>query len=76
MRMKSPSRKGNCWDNACSESFFRTLKNEMKTLGGRHSAAEVRQSVFMYIEGYYNRIRLHSALGYVAPNVYYLTNTA
>ena len=67
---QSMSRKGNCWDNACAESFFKTLKRELETLDGRHSAAEVRQSVFMYIEAYYNRIRMHSALDYVAPNEY------
>ena len=67
---QSMSRKGNCWDNACAESFFKTLKWELETLEGRHSAAEVRQSVFMYIESYYNRNRIHSALDYVAPNVY------
>jgi transposase InsO family protein len=60
------SRKGNCWDNACAESFFKTLKGELETLEGRHCAAEVRQSVFMYIEAYYNRARLHSALDYAA----------
>jgi transposase InsO family protein len=68
---QSMSRKGNCWDNACAESFFKTLKRELETLDGKHSAAEVRQSVFMYIEAYYNRVRIHSALDYVAPNVYY-----
>jgi len=67
---QSMSRKGNCWDNACAESFFKTLKRELETLDGRHSEAEVRQSVFMYIEAYYNRVRLHSALDYVAPNEY------
>ena len=54
---QSMSRKGNCWDNACAESFFKTLKGELETLDGKHSVAEVRQSVFMYIESYYNRIR-------------------
>jgi len=73
---QSMSRKGNCWDNACAESFFKTLKRELETLDGRHSEAEVRQSVFFYIEAYYNRIRIHSALDYVAPNVFYLGNTA
>jgi transposase InsO family protein len=63
-------RKGNCWDNACAESFFKTLKRELETLDGNYSAGEVRQSVFMYLEAYYNRIRLHSALDYVAPNVF------
>jgi transposase InsO family protein len=67
---QSMSRKGNCWDNACAESFFKTLKRELETLGGKHSAGEVRQSVFMYVEAYYNRIRMHSALDYVAPNVF------
>jgi transposase InsO family protein len=65
---QSMSRKGNCWDNACAESFFKTLKRELETLDGRHSAGEVRQSVFMYIETYYNRVRLHSALDYAAPD--------
>jgi transposase InsO family protein len=64
---RSMSRKGNCWDNACAESFFKTLKRELETLDGGHAAAEVRQSVFMYLEAYYNRVRLHSALDYVAP---------
>jgi len=67
---QSMSRKGNCWDNACAESFFKTIKSELETLDGKHSAAEVRQSVFFYIEAYYNRIRIHSALDYVAPNMY------
>jgi transposase InsO family protein len=73
---QSMSRKGNCWDNACAESFFKTLKRELETLDGRHSEAEVRQSVFFYIEAYYNRIRMHSALDYVAPNMFSLDNLA
>jgi transposase InsO family protein len=67
---QSMSRKGNCWDNACAESFFKTLKRELETLEGRHTEAEVRQSVFMYIEAYYNRVRIHSALDYVAPDMF------
>jgi putative transposase len=63
-------RKGNCWDNARAESFFKTLKRELETLDGKHTAAEVRQSVFLYIEAYYNRLRLHSALDYVAPGMF------
>jgi putative transposase len=73
---QSMSRKGNCWDNACAESFFKTLKRELETLDGKHSEAEVRQSVFFYIEAYYNRIRMHSALDYVAPNVFNLRTPA
>jgi len=73
---QSMSRKGNCWDNACAESFFKTLKAELETLGGKHSEAEVRSSVFFYIEAYYNRERMHSTLDNVAPNVFYLRNVA
>jgi len=73
---QSMSRKGNCQDNACAESFFRTLKGELETLEGKHNSAEVRQAVFFYIEAYYNRVRLHSALDYVAPDVFYLRNAA
>jgi transposase InsO family protein len=67
---QSMSRKGNCRDNACAESFFKTLKRELETLDGKHSAGKVRQPVFMYIEAYYNRVRLHSALDYLAPDVF------
>jgi putative transposase len=64
------SRKGNCRDKACAESFFKTLKRELETLDGKHSAWDLRQPVFMYIEAYYNRVRLHSGLDYLAPNVF------
>jgi transposase InsO family protein len=67
---QSMSRKGNCWDNACAESFFKTLKRELETVNGNYSVGEVRQSVFMYLETYYNRIRLYSVLDYMAPNVF------
>jgi transposase InsO family protein len=67
---QSMSRKGNCWDNTCAESFFKTLKRELETLDGKHSAGEVRQSVFMYLEAYYNRVRMHSTLDYKAPDVF------
>ena len=73
---QSMSGKGNCWDNACAESFFKTLKGELETLDGKHSPAEVRQSVFMYIEAYYNRVRMHSVLDYVAPNMFNLGQSA
>ena len=73
---QSMSGKGNCWDNACAESFFKTLKRELETLDGRHSAVEVRQEVFYFIEVYYNRVRSHSALDYVAPNEYTLIKVA
>jgi transposase InsO family protein len=64
---QSMSRKGNCWDNACAESFFKTLKAELDILEGNHSSKEVQTGVFEYIEAYYNRRRRHSALGYAIP---------
>jgi transposase InsO family protein len=64
---RSMSRKGNCWDNACAESFFKTLKEELTVLEGKHSKGEVKTAVFEYIEIYYNKKRRHFALGYAAP---------
>jgi transposase InsO family protein len=72
---QSMSRKGNCWDNAPSESFFKTLKWELPIFKSKHSKQEVRTKVFEYIEIYYNRRRRHSALGYAIP-VALTTNTA
>ena len=66
----SMSRKGNCWDNAIAESFFHSLKTELIYLE-KYSTREIaKQSVFQYIEGYYNKIRRHSAIGFLAPEVY------
>jgi putative transposase len=73
---QSMNRKGNCRDNACAESFFKTLKWELETLDGKHSEPDVRQSVFFYIDAYYNRISIHSVLDYVSPNVFYLGKVA
>jgi transposase InsO family protein len=67
---RSVSRKGSHWDNARAETFFKTLRRELETADGGHGEAEVRQSVFLCLEAYYNRIPLHSALDYVAPNVF------
>jgi transposase InsO family protein len=64
---QSMSRKGNCWDNACAESFFKTLKSELEILGRRYTKKEIKTAVFEYIEVYYNRCRRHSALGYATP---------
>ena len=64
---QSMSRKGNCWDNACAESFFKTLKWELDILCGKNTKQEVRSGIFEYIEMYYNRRRRHSALGYATP---------
>jgi len=65
--LQSMSRKGNCWDNACAESFFKTLKWELDILNGKNTKQEVRTGLFEYIEIYYNRRRRHSALGYAIP---------
>jgi len=67
MLVRSMSRKGNCWDNACAESFFKTLKREVEELDGRTSRRKVKSAVFEYIEVHYNRIRLHSRNGYKLP---------
>jgi transposase InsO family protein len=71
LMIQSMSRKGNCWDNACAESFFKTLKREVTELGGNVSRKKVRLAVFEYIEVYYNRIRLHSRNGYKSPEMMY-----
>lgn len=63
----SMSRKGNCWDNAVSESFFASLKKELVHQRDYATREEARQSIFQWIETFYNRIRLHSHLGYVSP---------
>ena len=64
---QSMSRRGNCWDNAPSESFFATLKRECVNQRIFASRAEARTAIFEYIEIYYNRERLHSTLGYRTP---------
>lgn len=66
----SMSRKGECHDNAVAESFFHTLKEELVHDKNYTNRREARQSIFEYIELYYNRQRLHSYLGYEAPLKY------
>jgi transposase InsO family protein len=63
----SMSRKGNCWDNAVAESFFATLKAELIRPTKWTTRSELRNAVFEYIEGFYNRRRLHSAISYKTP---------
>ena len=63
----SMSRKGNCWDNACIESWHSLLKKELVYLSHFRTRAEARTALFEYIEVFYNRQRLHSALGYRTP---------
>jgi transposase InsO family protein len=62
----SMSRTGNCYDNAVMESFFATLKAECVT-AQFVSREEARMAIFQFIEGWYNRQRLHSSLGYLSP---------
>ncbi|MDD1611159.1 MAG: IS3 family transposase [Methylococcaceae bacterium] len=64
---QSMSRKGNCWDNAVSESFFHTLKTECVNHENYSTREAARKSIFDYIEVFYNRQRLHSSNGYLSP---------
>jgi putative transposase len=64
---QSMSGKGNCYDNAQAESFWARLKAELLEDGAFRYVDEARSEVFSYIEGYYNRIRRHSAIGYLSP---------
>ncbi|GAB6140193.1 hypothetical protein JCM14076_09220 [Methylosoma difficile] len=73
---QSISRKGNCWDNAVSESFFHTLKTERVHHQTFRNRDEARQVVFEYIEVFYNRERLHSTNGYLSPADYELQQKA
>lgn len=73
---QSMSRKGNCWDNACVESFFHSLKVEAIQYEPLMSRDQMRQAVFQYIEVDYNRQRRHSALGYLSPEQYEKRNVA
>jgi putative transposase len=66
----SMSRKGDCWDNAPVESFFSSLKYELVHRQSFSTHAEARAALFEYIEGFYNRRRRHSTLGYVSPVEY------
>ena len=65
----SMSRKGNCWDNAVSESFFATLKSEEAT-EPYASKQDAHKAIAEYIHGFYNSVRLHSSLKYLSPNGY------
>ncbi len=67
---QSMSRKGDCWDNAPAESFFKTLKTELCGDRAFQSRRTARVAIFEYIEVFYNRFRLHSTLGYMTPSEY------
>ena len=66
----SMSRKGNCWDNACVESFFASLKTERVRGKIYESFEDAKKDIFNYIEVFYNRKRRHASLGYVSPVIY------
>ncbi len=65
---QSMSRRGNCYDNAQAESFFSRYKAELLEGGAFENVSQARSETFGYIEGYYNRVRRHSALGYKSPD--------
>ena len=64
---QSMSRKGNCWDNAVAESFFKTIKNEYTDKYIFKSHEDAKSMIFRYIDGWYNTKRIHSALNGKSP---------
>ena len=64
----SMSRRGNCYDNAVVESWFKTLKAELGSRFNNH--AHAKDELFDYIEVFYNQQRRHSAIGYISPAEY------
>ena len=66
----SMSRRGNCWDNACSESFFALLKKEWTRRLGLLTRKEMTEEIHFYITQYYHKVRQHTALGGLTPNAY------
>lgn len=72
----SMSRRGDCWDNAVAESFFKTLKTELVYHRTYRTRAEASADLFDYIERFYNRRRRHSYLGYRSPADYEVQHVA
>jgi len=68
--VQSLSRVGQCWDNAVSESWFSTLKEELIYRVVLPTRAVARRAIFEYVEVFYNRTRRHSSLGYISPAEY------
>jgi putative transposase len=66
--VRSMSRKADCWDNAVSESFFGTLKQELVFRCELQSRADAKTTIFEYLEVFYNPKRRHSTLGFLSPN--------
>ena len=67
---QSMSRRGDCWDNAVAESFFHSVKTELTHHHKFKTREEARHVIFEYIEVFYNRVRIHSANGYLSPVEY------
>lgn len=65
--LQSQSRKANCWDNACVESFFHTLKTELIYHEHFKTREQASRAIFEWVEAFYNRQRIHSTLGYRTP---------
>jgi putative transposase len=70
--VRSMGRRATCYDNAVSESFFATYKKELIHTRPWNDLDDVRRHTFRWIEGYYNRRRRHSTLGYLTPDEYEL----
>jgi len=68
--IQSMSRRGDCWDNAPMESFFDTLKTELIDNQIFEDVHEAKTIIFEWIEVFYNRKRIHSALGYLSPSCF------
>ncbi|MDF1757561.1 MAG: IS3 family transposase [Legionellaceae bacterium] len=68
--ISSMSRKGNCWDNSVAESFFHSIKTVLIYHEKYASRKIAKQSIFQYIEIYYNRLRRHSTVGLIATMVF------
>jgi transposase InsO family protein len=64
---QSMSRKGNCWDNAVAESFFKTIKTEKLNYHVFNDASTLKSFIFRYIDGWYNTVRIHSYLDGRSP---------
>ncbi|QZT39143.1 IS3 family transposase [Halosquirtibacter xylanolyticus] len=77
--IQSMSRKGNCWDNAVAENFFKIIKSELIDHKHYHSFSHAKSDIFDFIEVWYNKKRLHSVLGYRTPAEFmeeYIKNVA
>jgi len=74
--IQSMSRKGNCWDNAPAESFFKTIKVESLYRYKFISESQLYSVIFRYIDGWYNTVRIHSTLGGISPLEAYYQKTS